>query len=330
MKFIPFTSLFHHVALDIGASRTRIWHVRDGLVVDEPTVIAVDERTQKVVAVGSDAVAMEGRVGGSIMLYHPISGGVIEDMDVLQAFLRILLKKVLKQTYIFRPVMLVSVPSTAQAVDVEALSDLLYSLGAREVVTVSAPLAAAIGADIPIVDASGTLIVQIGAGLLEVAVISFGGVVVSKSSKNAAALLDQSIQRTISQEYGVPMSLQTAKEIKEAIGSVDGKKDDFILHGRQDIVIAAEVVSKAMVPQLLEWVELLSDVLKELPPELAGDVIDKGMILSGGGANLHGLDRFLTKQVGLAAVVVEEPEMSVSKGLQTVAKNISVFKQHFQ
>lgn len=323
------------IGLDLGSSRTRIWVPDEGIILDQASVIAIDSRNNKVIAVGDEAQAMVGRVGGTVSIQFPIQKGKLYDLDLAQAMLRIFLQQALPTSYFFRPVMMVSVPAASTLADREVTTELLYRSGAREVFTISEPLAAAIGAGVPIADASGSFLVQLGSGIVEGAVISLGSLVKSESLQTGGIDIDKRIQAVLKDELSLSISLETAERLKKQVGSVEAQLTKEMLATGQDVAKLSpkevKITSSLLLPVLLQVVSkyetLLKRLLSEIPPELTVDVIDKGMLLSGGLSQLGGLDQYLVKQLGIPVSVVEKPEEATIRGIGTALEHLDLFKE---
>lgn len=333
---LPFVShLAQVVGLDLGTTQTRIWTDREGIVLNEPTCLAVDERTNKVVAVGNEAIAMEGRVGPSVSLYRPVKDGRLYDMDIARALLKVFLQRVLKSSSFFRPIMMVSIPASSTEIDRVAMTELLFSVGAREVYTISQPLAAAIGAGVPIADASGSFILQMGSGIVEAGVISLASLVKHESSRLAGNVADIRVRNQIRDEAGLAISLETAESLKKSLGTLLASDTKEELVTGQDIVESSpkemKLSSAQIRPPLAKLAHIYQIMLKKLfsqiPPELTADVIDKGMLLSGGYGQLNGLDLYLVNHLGIPVAVVEQPELATIKGIATALEHLDLFKE---
>lgn len=335
MKLPILSSLTRRVGLDLGSSHTRIWTDLDGVVLNEPTCLAVDERSNKVVAVGEEAVAMEGRVGPSVTLYRPVRNGKLYDMDVARALLKVFLQRVLKSNSFFRPSMMVNVAAAATEVDRAAVTELLYSVGAKEVYSISQPLAAAIGAGVPVADASGSFILQLGSGIVEAGVISLASLVKYESSRIGGDVTDVRIKNQIQDEVGLAISLETAQQLKEHLGSLLSSVTKEELVTGQDLVemspkevkLTTDTIRPPLIKLAQHYETMLKTLFSQIQPELTADVIDKGMLLSGGFGRLNGLDMYLVNRLGIPVSVVEEPELATIKGIATALENLELFKE---
>lgn len=334
-KFL--TQLTPLIGIDLGSSRTRIWCQGKGVVIDQPTAIATDIKTQKVVAIGQDAAEMEGRVQPQIKLYYPVKNGKIFDADAVKAMFQIWLQQILGWRYLFSPVVMISVPADATQASRQAVIDTFYQLGSREVYTIAQPLAAAIGAGVPIADVSGTLIFHLGAGIVEAGVISLGSLVNQKSSELAGNYLDEILRKKILRQYQVQVSAQTIRDLKQKLLVAETVDDQVIkVLGQsvnRDHAGEIELKKAELVTQLNKIVasygQLLKSLLTEIHPELTTDILDKGMLLSGGLSLLIGLDYWLANQLQIPVSVVENPDTVVIEGIKSALENLDDFKQSF-
>jgi len=322
------------IGVDLGTSQVRIWTDKDGLVIDEPSCIAIDKQSKRVVAVGGEALQMQGRVGKNIQVYFPIRKAKVNDLDLTRAMLRVYLQRVFKAS-IFSPDIMASIPANATPVMKKTISSLFYSLGANRVYTIAQPLAAAIGAGVPIADASACFILQMGAGVVEGAVISLGSLVVFQSMNKAGLTLDEQIQYQTKQEKNLLISRKTAEELKHNIASVlvDHKKEALIVgkdlrdKSPKELTVDCELLYKPLSSYAQNYENLLKRLLSKIQAELVVDVIDKGMILSGGLAQIDGLVDYFIKVLGIPVSVVDKPERCVIEGIATVLEHLDEFKQ---
>lgn len=333
---IPFlANIVQTVGIDLGSSQTRIWTNKDGVVLEEPTCIAVETQTRKVLAAGNEAKAMEGRVGKQITVSWPVQSGSLYDMDIARALLKVFLRKVLKSSSFIRPIMMVSVPAASTDLDRTALTELLFSVGARQVYTISQPLAAAIGSGVPIADASGSFILQMGSGRVEAAIISLGSLIAHESTPVAGTDADATIKVAVREAAALTISLVTAEKLKQSIGTILGSPQREMLVTGQDVIgfspkevmMTSAHIQPALLLLATRYERMLKRLFARIPPELTGDVIDKGMLLSGGFAQLGGLDTYLVNQLGIPVSVVERPSQSVIKGIGTALEHLDLFKE---
>ena len=335
MKLPKLSFLSQQVAIDLGSSATRIWIPGQGVVVDEPTAIAIEAANNKVLAVGSAAQEMMGRVSQTLTVSSPLKNGVIVDLDLTVAMVKVFLQKVLKAPFFFRPTVAVSVPSAATDTDRQVIFEAMMQLGAGEVVIVDQILAAAIGAGVPIADASGSLVCQLGAGLAEVGMISLGSVIASQSSPFAGDELDERLQRLVRQQTSLAIGRTAARQLKEKVASFLSDASHNMRVAGQDIVakvpqeklIESTDLRPLLVLLLAEYMKLIRQVLAKVPPELTADVIDKGMLLSGGLAKMEGLGQALTEQLQLPVAVVDDPQLSAVRGISQILENLDLFRE---
>ena len=332
-KFLP--TLTPVLGVDLGTSRTRIWCQGKGVVIDQPTIMATDLKTKKVIAVGEAAAEMVGRVQSQVKLHYPVQAGKIFDAAAVKAMLQIWLQQILGIRYLLSPVVMVSVPASVTQASREAVVKTFYQLGAREVYTIAQPLAAAIGAGVPIADASGTLIFHLGAGVVEAGVISLGSLVSFKSSESAGNYLDQALQKAVAKSHQLQLGLETVQHLKHSLYLLDKnpQKTTVVGHikGRPTREKELNTLGLMTVTNQLAsgYRQLLESLLTEIYPELTADILDKGMLLSGGFAQLIGLDRYLADRLKFPTAVVENPALAVITGIKTTLENLEDFKRSF-
>lgn len=330
-----FPQFTRKIAIDLGTSRVRIWSNQDGFVIDEPCVIALDRSKNKVIAVGKEAQDMSGRVSKNIEVLSPLSQGVVTDTVLVSMMLRMLLRKILQNVYFFRPSIMMSVPSSITEVEKLALTEVLYGLGAREVFFITQLLAAAIGSGVPIADASGSFLLQLGGGVVEGGIISLGSLVAAESTEYAGHSLDESIKRILRQEAGIDVGLQRVEQLKIQLSTAYlQNKNEMLVTGQdirdavpKEVLIGSEIIFPAVASLLERYVRLIKKLFEQIPSELTTDVIDKGMLLSGSFAKLRGLDSFFLSSLGVPVSVVDEPDTSVIKGMMQAMENIDLFKE---
>lgn len=329
-------SLSKKVGIDLGTANSLVYVAGEGVVMSEPTVVAVGLDDDKVVAVGDEAKEMLGRTPGNIMASRPMRDGVIADYRVTEAMLRYFLQKVSGRGGLFKPEVLVSVPAGVTQVERRAVYNATVSAGARTVYMIDEPLAAAIGAGVPIGEASGNMVMSMGGGSSEAAVISLGGVVVSRGVRVAGNRIDEAIASYIRRKHNLVVGEQTAEAIKLKIGSAIPLKKDEVMEvkGRDSVAglprnveITSREVTEAISQPLSKVIEMIKRVLEEVPPELSSDIIDKGIVMTGGTAQLRNLDRLITEQTNVPAYVAEEPMLCVVKGTGVVLENLDLYKR---
>lgn len=304
------------IGLDLGTANTRVFLPDQGIVVREPSVVAIDKTEGQVLAVGNQANEMLGRTPDNIIAIRPMRDGVIADFDIAHEMIRILLRQALgKKGLFFKPHVMVCVPSGITNVEKRAVEDAVMQSGAKDVVLLEEPMLAAIGAGIAVKEPVGHMVIDLGSGTTEIAVLSLGGIVVSRSLRTAGNAMDHAITSFIKREYALAIGERTAEEIKIEIGSVlpyDGE-ESFEMKGRdtssglpKNTVITAGEVRQALTEPVKEIISAIQQTLEETPPELAGDVMEGGILLTGGGAKLRNLDQLITSMTGLQTRVAEE------------------------
>jgi rod shape-determining protein MreB len=328
--------LVKRIGIDLGTANSLVWIEGRGVVLNEPTVVAISVEDNRVLAVGNEAKQMLGRTPGNIQASRPMKEGVIADYAVTEAILRYFIQKVAGHNLFFKPEVMICVPAGCTQVERRAVLDATLSAGARTAYLIDEPLAAAIGAGIPIDAPSGNMIVDSGGGATEAAVISLGGVVVHKSARVAGNRIDEAIANFARKKYNLVIGEQTAEMVKLKIGSaialpkeerLEVKGRDSILGLPKTIELTSTQVTEAIRPVLSQIIGALKGVLEETPPELASDIIDKGIVLSGGTSLLRNFDRLITGETGVPAHVAEEPMLCVVKGIGVALENLEEYKR---
>ena len=311
------------MAVDLGTANTLVYVRGRGIVLNEPSVVAVNQDTGAILAVGIEAKRMIGRTPGNIVAIRPLKDGVIADFDTTERMLRYFIQKVHKRRYLAKPRIVVCVPSGITGVEQRAVKDAGYAAGARKVYIIEEPMAAAIGAGLPIHEPTGNMVVDIGGGTTEVAVISLGGIVTALSIRIGGDELDQAIITWVKKEYSLLLGERTAEEIKMAIGSAYKLPDepDAEIRGRdlatglpKVILVTAEEIRRALEEPVNQIVNAVKSTLDKTPPELASDLMDRGIVLTGGGALLRGLDERLRQETGMPVHVCDRPLNAVAEG----------------
>jgi len=332
--FLP--SLTRTIGIDLGTSRLRIWTNQDGYIVDEPTAIAVDTERDKVIAVGKEAREMFGRVSDKIVVSRPMSAGFMTNPELTQAMLRVFLQKVFKNPFFLKPIFMLSVPSEAGEAERSALLEVMIAVGAREVYFVDQLVAAAIGAGVPIADASGSFMLHLGAGVVETGIISLGSIIQSHTGSWGGDELDRAIQRVLRQSDYLSIGLATAEKLKNQLSDLREQPSsknlrvtgqDLLESAPREVLVPAIALQTVLNQAAVEYVQIMKKLLEKIPAELTSDVIDKGLLLSGGLANLKGLDGFLLNHLGIPVSVVDEPERAVIKGVARILQNLDLFKE---
>lgn len=328
--------LFKRLAIDLGTANSVVWLAGEGIVLNEPTVVAVAIEDNRVVAVGNEAKTMLGRTPGSITASRPLRDGVIADYQVTEAMLRYFIQKVCGRAFLFKPEVMICIPAGVTQVERRAVLDATLAAGARVAYLIDEPLAAAIGAKIPIAQASGNMIIDIGGGAAEAAVISLGGVVVHKSVRVAGNKIDEAIASYLRKKHNLIIGDQTAEEVKIKIGSaiplekeetLEVKGRDSLLGLPRMIELNSSLVTEAIKPILLQIIGAVKGVLEETPPELASDIIDKGIVMSGGTSLLRNFDVLMTEETGVPCHVAEDPLLCVVRGTGIALENIELYKR---
>ncbi len=328
--------LFRKLAVDLGTNNFLVWESGEGVIFSEPSLVAVSVDDGKVLAVGNDVKKMIGKTPEYIEVVKPMAQGVISDYEVTQAMIKAFFRQVMGPWWPIGPEMVVAVPGGATQVEQRAVSDAVLSAGARRVHLIDQTLAAAIGAKIPVAEAEGNLLVNIGGGMTEVAVISLGGVVINRSVKTAGDSLDEAIELYLKKKFNLVIGIQTAEVIKLSLGSaiklkrpetMDISGRDTIYGLPKTITIDSDMIYEAIRPVLDVVVGTIKQTLEVTRPELVADVMDKGMVLTGGGALLKNLNLLLTREIGVAAHVAIEPDLSVIKGAGMVLENLDAYER---
>lgn len=329
-------SIGKRLGIDLGTANSLVFLAGEGIVLAEPTVVAVSTDDNRVVAVGTEAREMLGRTPGNIVASRPMRDGVIADYIVTEAMLRYFLDKVLGRARIFKPEVMVCVPAGVTSVERRAVLEATLSAGSKAAYLIEEPLAAAIGAKIPIGQASGNMIVDIGGGATEAAVISLGGVVVHASARVAGNKLDEAIMSHIRRKHNLIIGDRMAEEIKIKIGSalpldreakMEVRGRDSLMGLPKTVEITSSQVIEAIAQPLTTIVGVVKSVLEQTPPELSSDIIDKGIVLSGGTSLLKNLDKLITKETGVPAHVAEEPLNCVVLGAGVAIENLDNYKR---
>lgn len=328
--------LSQRIAIDLGTANTLVWVAGKGLVANEPTVVAVSEEEEKVIAVGDDAKRMLGRTPEMLRALRPMREGVIADYQVTRAMLRYFIDKASGRITFLKPEVMVCVPAGCTQVERRAVLDATLSAGARRAYLIDEPLAAAIGAGIPISASSGHMILDIGGGAAEAAVICLGGVVTHKSVRVGGNKIDEAIADYVRSKYNLIIGDQTAEVVKIQIGSaippeqektVEISGRDQILGLPRTVRLNSTEVSEAIRSTLLAIVGAIKGVLEDTPPELASDIIERGITMSGGTSLLQNFDTFISDQTGVPAHLAEEPLLCVVKGTGIALENLDVYKR---
>ena len=324
------------IGIDLGTTTVLVFIPRKGIVLNEPSVVAISLADKRVLAVGREAKEMLGRTPDTIVAKRPLKDGVIADYRTTEAMLRYFINKALGGIRLFRPEVMVAVPGGITSTERRAVIDATISAGARAAYIIKEPVVAAIGADIPIGSASGHMIVDIGGGTSEIAVISLGGIVASSSVRIGGNKLDMAIQEHTRRKYGLAIGERTSEEIKIRIGSalyleekleMPAKGRDMISGLPRIVTVTSDDVTDAIQHELQGIIEAVKEVLHVTPPELSADVMEKGMVLSGGTAQLRNLDKLIAEATGVPVFVADNPQLCVAKGTGIALENLESYKR---
>lgn len=324
------------IGIDLGTTNILVYLPGKGIVTNEPSVVAISTLDKSVLAVGDEAKEMIGRTPDTIIAKRPLKDGVIADYKATEAMLRYFLSKAISRFNLFRPEVMVAVPGGITSTEERAVRDATMRAGARAAYIIKEPIAAAIGSNIPIGSASGHMIIDIGGGTTEAAVISLGGIVTCTSVRVAGNKFDTAIATHIRKKYNLAIGERTAEQIKISIGSalplekkmkLDIKGRDMIIGLPRVIGVNSDDITQSIQSELNAIIMAVKSVLHETPPELSADVIERGMILSGGSSQLRNLDKLLTQAIGVPAYVAEEPLLSVAKGTGMALDNLESYKR---
>lgn len=311
------------MGIDLGTANTLVYVQGRGIVLQEPTVVAIEKDTNTIFAVGNEAKQMVGRTPGNIVAVRPMKDGVIADFDITEKMLHYFITKAGKNIGVLSPRIIIGVPSGVTEVEKRAVMDAGLQAGAREVFLIEEPMAAAIGAGLAVEDPTGNLIIDIGGGTTEVAVISLGGIVSSRSLRIAGDEMNEAISHYIKRNYNLMVGERTAEEIKKAIGSAypDGEEHSLEVRGRdlltglpKTITITGHEIQEALAEPISGIVDAVKMTLERTPPELAADILDKGLVMAGGGALLRGIDQLLVEETGMPVQLADDPLTCVARG----------------
>ncbi len=330
-----FNFLSRDMGIDLGTANTLVFVKGKGIVIQEPSVVAIDQDTRAIMAVGEEAKQMIGRTPGNIVAIRPMKDGVIADFDTTQSMLKYFINKATTSRSLLRPRVVVCVPSGVTGVERRAVMDATLSAGAREAHVIEEPMAAAIGAGLPVEEPTGNMIVDIGGGTTEVAIISLGGIVTARSIRVAGDEMDEAIVHYIKRTYNLLIGERTAEEVKINLASAFpvGPEQSMEIRGRdlvtglpRTLKITSEEIRKALAEPVASIVEAIKVTLEKTPPELAADIMDRGIVMTGGGSLLRGLDKLVSQETGMPVHVSDEALLCVVKGTGKVLDMIDALK----
>ncbi|MFA5165923.1 MAG: rod shape-determining protein [Candidatus Paceibacterota bacterium] len=328
--------LVSKIGIDLGTANSLVFIPKKGIVLNEPSVVAVSMSDNHILAVGREAKEMIGRTPDTINVYRPLKDGVIADFRVTQAMIRYFITRVMGNFRPFKPELLIAVPAGINSTEKRAVLQAGILAGAKSVYLAKEPILAAIGAGIPINSCAGHMIVDMGGGTTEVAVISLGGIVTFDSLRVAGDKLNSAIADYIRKKYNLAVGMETAEKVKTEIGTAipDKKEREIEIRGRdlilglpRNIRISSNEVSEAIADRLEEVIQTIKNVLRDTPPELSADIMDKGMFLSGGGALLTNLDQLISRETGVPCYVAKDPLSCVARGTGIILENLEVYKK---
>ena len=327
---------YKDIGIDLGTANTLIYMRGQGIILREPSVVAVDVRNDQVKCVGQAAKEVIGRTPGSIVAIRPLKDGVIADFDITASMLKMFIKQVLGNSWFTRPRVIICIPSGVTAVERRAVKEAAHNAGAKQVSVIEEPMAAAIGAGLPIAEATGSMVVDIGGGTSEVAVISLGGIVASRSVRVGGDEFDSAIIQYVKKKYNLLIGERTAEDVKTTIGSAypyEGEepmeiKGRNLLDGLpKNIMLSPVEVREALSDPVSQVLDAVRTTLEKTPPELSADIIDHGITLTGGGALLKGLDRLIAHETGMPVLVAENPLDCVATGSGMVLEDLDRLKE---
>lgn len=328
--------LIKRVGIDLGTTNVLVHVPKRGIVINEPSVVAISKEDKKVLAVGIEAKEMIGRTPDTIVAERPLKDGVIANYHTTEAMLRYFINKALGGVRLFRPEVMIAVPAGITSTERRAVIDAAMAAGARAAYIIKEPIVAAIGADIPIGSASGHMIIDIGGGTSEIAVISLGGIVSCGSVRIGGTRFDASIAEHIRRKHGLAIGDRSAEEVKIHVGSamfmdkplkMEVKGRDMISGLPRTITVTSDDVTEALQLDLEQLIDAVKEVLHDTPPELSADVMDKGIMMSGGSSQLRNLDELIAQATGVACYVADEPLLCVAKGTGAALENLENYKR---
>lgn len=334
-----FLGMFSHdIGIDLGTANTLVYVQGKGITINEPSVVAINQRTKQILAIGDEARRMVGRTPSHIVAIRPLVDGVVSDFEVAEQMLKYFIQKVHADKFSFfpHPRVVIGIPYGVTEVERRAVEEAALNAGAREVFLIEEPVAAAIGARLPIQDAAGSMIVDIGGGTTEVAVVSLGGIIASRSLRIAGDELNNDIVEFARSEYNLLLGERTAEDIKIALASVvpSSERRELPMRGRdlvtglpKQVMVSDESIRKAITKSVKQIVDAVKATIEETPPELVADIMERGIVLAGGGALLHGLDLVLQQATGTQVHIADDPLTSVVRGAGVVLEDLETLRE---
>lgn len=326
------------IGIDLGTSNTLVYVKDKGIVINEPSVVAINTRNNQIISIGEEARQMVGKTPSHLMISRPLVGGVISDFEVTEKMIRYFINKIHQEGFSFvpRPRVVIGIPLNITEVERKAVEDATKAAGAREVYLVEQPLAAAIGARIPIQEPSGFMLVDLGGGKTEIAVISLGGVVSYNSLNIAGSELDENIIQYARENFNLLLGQKTAEEIKIKIATVmvENDKQETAMRGRdllsglpKEVMVSSAQIREAIIRSVRQIVEAIRDTLEKTPPELVADIYQRGLLLSGGGAYLKGLDKLIAQETRVPVQIIDDPQTAVVRGTGIILEDLANLKE---
>ncbi len=333
-----FERFSYDIGIDLGTANTLVYVKGKGILINEPSVVAVNQRTGQILAIGKEAKKMVGKTPGHIVATRPLVDGVISDFEITEQMLRYFIDKVTDKRYAFlrRPRVLIGIPSGVTEVEKRAVIEAALTAGARQAFLVDEPMAAAIGARLPVIDATGNMVVDIGGGTSEIAVISLGGVVISRSLRVAGDEMNEDIVRFCRDQFNILVGERTAEEAKIAIGSAfpGREKLQFTLRGRdlvsglpKEVIMTDEHMREALSRSIRIIINNVKTIIEETPPELISDIMNRGIILAGGGSLIRGLDKLVANQTGMPVRLMQDPLTAVVRGTGIILDDLETLQE---
>ncbi|MDY0234686.1 MAG: rod shape-determining protein [Gudongella sp.] len=331
-----FKAFTKDMGIDLGTANTLVFIKGRGIILREPSVVAINRDNKQVLAVGEEAKKMIGRTPGNIIAIRPLKDGVIADFDITQEMLKYFIRKATQKKSIFQPRVVVCVPSGVTEVEKRAVEEATIQAGAKDAFLIEEPMAAAIGAGLPVHEATGSMVVDIGGGTTEVAVISLGGIVTSKSIRIAGDELDSFIANYIKKEYSLMIGERTAEQVKieigaaiddQVLGNMEIRGRDLVSGLPKTIEITSSEIYEALREPVSNIIDAIKATLEKTPPELSSDVMEYGIVLTGGGALLYGLDKLITNETGIPVIIAENPLDCVALGTGKALESIEILKR---
>ncbi len=325
------------LGIDLGTANTLVYVKGKGIVINEPSVVAINQRTKQILAIGTEAQRMVGRTPTHIIATRPLVDGVVSDFEITEAMLRYFIDKVHNQTYSFlrRPRVVIGIPSGVTEVEKRAVQDAAINAGAREAFLIEEPMAASIGARLPVQDATGSMIIDIGGGTTEIAVLSLGGVVIARSLRVAGDVMNEHIVQYARDNFGMLIGSRTAEDLKIKIGSCYPLAEQLTsqMRGRdlvsglpKEIMISDSHIREALAPSIKSIVNNVKAVIEEIPPEIISDIMHRGIMLAGGGALLRGLDQLLRDETKMPVAIADDPLTCVARGCGIVVEELETLR----